>query len=55
MEVMKLIMTEYVELWRKSLEERGMRVSRTHTKLMECRFDKAEKVGNLEAVQWSVL
>ena len=31
-------MTEYLETWRKALEERGMRISRTKTQFMDFNF-----------------
>ena len=33
-------MTEYLESWRKALEERGMRVSRPNTQFMEFPFEQ---------------
>ena len=33
-------MTEYLDSWRKALEERGMRVSRPKTQPMGCSFEQ---------------
>ena len=37
-------MTEYLELWIKVLEDRGMRVTRPNTQWVECMFEQAERV-----------
>ena len=37
-------MTEYLEPWRKVVQEREMRVSTPKTQWMECRFEQAERV-----------
>ena len=38
-------MTEYLDTWRKSLEERGMRVSRPKTQFMDFNFEQNQQ-GN---------
>ena len=43
-------MTEYLESWRKALEERGMRVSRLKTQFMEFSFEQNAQ-GNRPQVQ----
>ena len=43
-------MTEYLESWRKSLEERGMRVSRPKTQFMDFNFE-LNKQGNREPIK----
>ena len=40
--------TEYVETWRKSLEERRMRVSRPKTQYVDFAFERNEQIGNRE-------
>ena len=35
-------MTEYLDTWRKSLEERGMRVSRPKTQFMDFNFEQSQ-------------
>ena len=35
-------MTEYLESWRKALEERGMRVSRPKTQFMDFSFERPQ-------------
>ena len=42
-------MTEYLDTWRKSLEERGMRVSRPKTQSMDFNFEQSQQ-GNREPV-----
>ena len=42
-------MTEYLDTWRKSLEERGMRISRPKTQFMDFNFEKNQQ-GNREPV-----
>ena len=42
-------MTEYLDTWRKSLEERGMRPSRPTTQLMDFNFEQNQQ-GNREPV-----
>ena len=42
-------MTEYLDTWRKSLEERGMRVSRPKTQFMDFNFEQNQQ-GNREPV-----
>ena len=36
-------MTEYLDTWRKSLEERGMRLSRPKTQFMDFTFEQNEQ------------
>ena len=43
-------MTEYLESWRKALEESGMRVSRPKTQFMEFSFEQNDQ-GNRPQVQ----
>ena len=43
-------MTEYLDTWRKSLEERGMRVSRPKTQFMDFNFEQSRQ-GNREPVK----
>ena len=43
-------MTEYLDTWRKSLEERGMRVSRPKTQFMDFNFEQNQQ-GNREPVK----
>ena len=43
-------MTEYLDTWRKSLEERGMRVSRPKTQFMDFNFEQSQQ-GNREPVK----
>ena len=43
-------MTEYLDTWRKSLEERGMRLSRPKTQFMDVNFDQNQQ-GNREPVK----
>ena len=43
-------MTEYLDTWRKSLEERGMRVSRPKTQYMDFNFGQNQQ-GNREPVK----
>ena len=43
-------MTEYLDTWRKSLEDRGMRVSRPKTQFMELNFEHNQQ-GNREPVK----
>ena len=43
-------MTEYLDTWRKYLEERGMRVSRPKTQFMDFHFEKSQQ-GNREPVK----
>ena len=43
-------MTEYRDTWRKSLEERGMRVSRPKTQFMDFNFEQNQQ-GNREPVK----
>ena len=43
-------MTEYLDTWRKSLEERGMRVSRPKTQFMHFNFQQSQQ-GNREPVK----
>ena len=38
-------MTDYLDMWRKSLEERGMRVSRPQTQFMDFNFKQGQQ-GN---------
>ena len=43
-------MTEYLDTWRKSLEERGMRLSRPKTQFMDFNFEQNQQ-GNREPVK----
>ena len=43
-------MTEYLDTWRKSLEERGMRVSRPKTQFMDFNFEQSQQ-GNRQPVK----
>ena len=43
-------MTEYLDTWRKSLEERGMRISRPRTQFMDFKFEQNQQ-GNREPVK----
>ena len=43
-------MTEYLDTWRKSLEERGMRLSRPKTQFMDFNFEQNQE-GNREPVK----
>ena len=43
-------MTEYLDTWRKSLEERGMRVSRPKTQFMDFNFEQSQQ-GNRDPVK----
>ena len=43
-------MTEYLDTWRKSLEERGMMLSRPKTQFMDFNFEKNQQ-GNREPVK----
>ena len=43
-------MTEYLDTWRKSVEERGMRVSRPKTQFMDFYFEQSQQ-GNREPVK----
>ena len=43
-------MTEYLDTWRKSLEERGMRVSRPKSQFMDFNFQQSQQ-GNREPVK----
>ena len=43
-------MTDYLDMWRKSLEERGMRVSRPKTQFMDFNFEQNQQ-GHREPVK----
>ena len=43
-------MTEYLDTWRKSLEERGMRVSRPKIQFMDFNFEQSQQ-GNRDPVK----